>query len=270
MSQTEIQQQLVNDCCRWLEADDRVLAVWLVGSLARGAGDRFSDIDLYVVVRDADYDAVYGERGALARRLGDVLSTFEVEWPSCQMLGVILKNGIEIDLCYCRIDQCEIFKPGHQYRILFDRSDQLEERLREPVVHDDDPVNMIRRHIGFAHYDFLHAIHGLARGELWASIHHVECLRARLIDLLARSLDVEFNESKGMERHLEAEDQKRLAQTLCSYDAARVQQAIELLVDLFGEQLELLSLKHGTDFGAAHLSHWNDYLRLALATGEGA
>ena len=37
-----------------LNADDRVVAAWLTGSLGRGEDDAFSDIDLGVVVRDTD------------------------------------------------------------------------------------------------------------------------------------------------------------------------------------------------------------------------
>lgn len=37
--------------------DGRVVALWLGGSLARGAGDQYSDIDLRVAVRPDDLDA---------------------------------------------------------------------------------------------------------------------------------------------------------------------------------------------------------------------
>ncbi len=41
-----------------LHSDERVLAAWLGGSLGRGDADAYSDIDLWVVVRDAHIDAV--------------------------------------------------------------------------------------------------------------------------------------------------------------------------------------------------------------------
>lgn len=53
-----------------LEADERVLAVWLAGSYGRGTADEWSDIDLHVVVRDDDLTAWLGERNDLYRRVG--------------------------------------------------------------------------------------------------------------------------------------------------------------------------------------------------------
>ncbi len=263
---TELQQKLVDDCCQWLKADDRILAAWLVGSLAQRTGDRFSDIDLYVVVRDAYYDAVFSERETLARRFGDVLSTFEVEWPNCQMLGVILKNGIEIDLCYCRLDQCGIFKPNCRYRILFDRSGQLEERLRKPVIYEDDPIEDIRDKINSSNYHFLHAIHSLARNDLWVAIYHVQQLRTILIDLLARRMNADFSESKRLGQYLDAKDSEQLQQTLCRYDTESIRQAIETLIELFKAQLESLSLKYEIDLDIERLSHWNHYLQVTLSS----
>jgi len=44
------QQALIERAEHVLSQDDRVLGVWLVGSFGRGTDDRFSDIDLWVVV----------------------------------------------------------------------------------------------------------------------------------------------------------------------------------------------------------------------------
>lgn len=41
-----------------LQSDERIVAAWLAGSLGRGDGDAFSDVDLWVVVRDAEMEAV--------------------------------------------------------------------------------------------------------------------------------------------------------------------------------------------------------------------
>lgn len=48
---------LFESACRVCEADDRVRTLWLSGSLARGAADAASDLDLLIAVRDADLEA---------------------------------------------------------------------------------------------------------------------------------------------------------------------------------------------------------------------
>ncbi|MES2462575.1 MAG: nucleotidyltransferase domain-containing protein [Armatimonadota bacterium] len=47
-----------------LERDTRIAAAWLFGSLGRGEGDALSDLDLFVVVRDADFDEMVGSVSA--------------------------------------------------------------------------------------------------------------------------------------------------------------------------------------------------------------
>lgn len=50
------QSDLIERVRQVLSEDRRVLGVWLVGSYARGTNDRFSDVDLWVVVDAADVD----------------------------------------------------------------------------------------------------------------------------------------------------------------------------------------------------------------------
>lgn len=76
-------RKMLFKCVQLLKADDRVEGAYVVGSMADGTFDDFSDIDLYVVVKDEVYIEFYKERFIFAERIGDVLSTFEVEWPTC-------------------------------------------------------------------------------------------------------------------------------------------------------------------------------------------
>jgi hypothetical protein len=55
-----------------LEADGRVTAAWLFGSLGRGAGDALSDIDLFVVVADQAIPAVVGDRRSVMAQVAQV------------------------------------------------------------------------------------------------------------------------------------------------------------------------------------------------------
>jgi predicted nucleotidyltransferase len=53
----------------WLEADPRIQALWLGGSLGRYAGDAYSDIDLYVAVAEADFAPFYAQVPSLVAEL---------------------------------------------------------------------------------------------------------------------------------------------------------------------------------------------------------
>jgi hypothetical protein len=58
---------------RQLHGDERVAAVWLVGSLGRGGGDEWSDVDLAVVVRDEHLPVLVERRRLEFGRFGEVL-----------------------------------------------------------------------------------------------------------------------------------------------------------------------------------------------------
>jgi predicted nucleotidyltransferase len=62
-----------------LRSDARISGLIPGGSLARGGMDSYSDLDLYIVVRDEHFDFVFGERAALAGAVGDPLLCFTAD-----------------------------------------------------------------------------------------------------------------------------------------------------------------------------------------------
>lgn len=68
--------------------DDRILAVYLAGSIVLGEADEFSDVDFGVVTTDAAFAHVTAERSAIARRLGDPM--FVEDFGNTDVVFVIL------------------------------------------------------------------------------------------------------------------------------------------------------------------------------------
>jgi predicted nucleotidyltransferase len=91
--ETTRQKAIIDRLCRLLKEDDRVLATWLVGSLAQGSGDRFSDIDMYIVPSNAAYDAVYNEREDIARSLANLSDAWSDPPKRCGARSVLLPIG---------------------------------------------------------------------------------------------------------------------------------------------------------------------------------
>ena len=87
---TEAQTQLIKGLAAVLAADARVRSAWLAGSLGRGAGDPWSDVDLVVEVAAADLAACLADYQAgrpglpdtvLARPLyGRILTAVTADW----------------------------------------------------------------------------------------------------------------------------------------------------------------------------------------------
>ncbi len=60
-----------------LLTDERCVAAWLFGSIGRGDGDDLSDIDVWIVVRDADCESVVADRRSFVTQIGEPILTLE-------------------------------------------------------------------------------------------------------------------------------------------------------------------------------------------------
>lgn len=65
---------LIKNIRETLEADKRVKAAWLEGSLARDDSDQLSDVDLWICVGDDDFKSFMKSREVFASKLGSVTS----------------------------------------------------------------------------------------------------------------------------------------------------------------------------------------------------
>jgi predicted nucleotidyltransferase len=120
----------------WQQAD--VIAVWLGGSLARGAGDAYSDVDVRVAVAPPDlplweepsFERIFAHSPVVGRqflRFGD----------DAFLHHLLLANGILFDF-YVQSAEGELSPEPHQ--ILGCRSDLLASRLAQNQT--DVPVNV--------------------------------------------------------------------------------------------------------------------------------
>lgn len=70
---------LLNRAVSLLQADERVCASWLYGSLGRGTADDWSDLDLWVVVADEHLDDVREKKREYVARLGEPLLVVDAQ-----------------------------------------------------------------------------------------------------------------------------------------------------------------------------------------------
>jgi hypothetical protein len=82
------------------QADPRVEALWLQGSLATGVADSFSDIDAYLAVADASFDDVWTERETWLSLLGGVLAASDATTPGLKAVHALMAGGARLDLFF--------------------------------------------------------------------------------------------------------------------------------------------------------------------------
>ena len=89
-------QEYLNAFVNKANSDGRILAVWLEGSLAKGNADRYSDIDIHLLVVEEDKEAF---QDGLEPWLSDVQSLvlFKDTFPG-QMVTCITTEGLRLDV----------------------------------------------------------------------------------------------------------------------------------------------------------------------------
>ena len=106
---------------RLAEADSRIEALWLQGSLAAGGADPYSDIDAYLAVRDADYDAVWAEREDLLGRLGGPLAWSDATAPGLMAVHALTPGGVRLDLFFEKASSVDA-TPRPAVKVLVDKA----------------------------------------------------------------------------------------------------------------------------------------------------
>lgn len=76
------QQALLRGLLALCDADDRIRWLVIGCSLARGAGDRLSDLDMAMGIRDEDFDAARPDLRRAVDGLGELIESYHHQLPS--------------------------------------------------------------------------------------------------------------------------------------------------------------------------------------------
>lgn len=162
-----------------LTADDRVEAVLLTGSLGRGEGDRWSDIDLLAAVAaDADVDAVTADWERLVYREWPIVHHYATEFGTTRVRGFLLRDALLLDLAFTPIGDLEVWAP---VQVLLDRSGRVTAVAETPASWSPTPD--WSGEAGFAAHDVLHACVAANRGRKWQSAYFLQRIRNRTLAL---------------------------------------------------------------------------------------
>src|SRR5438552_17946564 len=94
--ESEQQQAVLEQFVAICEKDERVLAAFLVGSLAAGKADEWSDLDIYLITTDEAYEGFVADLKAFIRRLGQAVFLEDFDLP--HTLFFIFADGTEGEL----------------------------------------------------------------------------------------------------------------------------------------------------------------------------
>jgi hypothetical protein len=216
-----------------LSEDRRVEAVLLTGSLGRGEGDRWSDVDLDAVVERAnDVEGATTDWETLAYREWPVVHHYATEFGSTRVRGFLLRDALLLDLGFTPIDDLEIWAP---VRVLFDRTGRATKTAEAWTPWSPTPD--WRGEAGFAAHDVLHACIGASRGRRWQSAYFLQRIRNRTLALASERHGLDSDDFAHVD-DLPADETSPLEATLvASLDRDVVLEAIDRSTRAFLDEL---------------------------------
>jgi predicted nucleotidyltransferase len=176
-------QTAIDQLVALLSADDRIVAVVLVGSAAGGKTDRWSDVDLEVAVDgSADTSAVAADWVTRMYAEFEVAHHFEVSFGATLVRGFLLTGLLEVDLSFESVNELSVWEPA---RLLFDRAGAGAAALARPATWEAQPPDYPGES-GFTWHDVLHACAAVERGRPWQAVFYLQRVRNRALSLASQ------------------------------------------------------------------------------------
>lgn len=245
-------------------SDPRVTGIFLGGSFARGGYDRFSDIDLHIVVSDEHRAALIAERPVLMRGLGGVLC----EWSTRgdHQLLCLYDTGVTLEVDLHSLDYLE--RPRHAFKllILHDPNGRLAafaaDCERTPLTPEVDADRLLQLWQMVWAWLFLGTGQTL-RGEVWEGRDYLEVLRVNAVLPVYRTLHQQPAIGyRRIEGWADAEFLRRLEGTVAPLERSAVLQGLLTMVDLFLDLATDLAHRYGTALPQqpTEVRHWVEAL----------
>lgn len=223
-------EPLLRRIAEQLEADARVAAAWLTGSIGRGEDDAWSDLDLHVAVYDQHLRAFLVDRHALYDRIGRTV-LIQQEMPSNAQAGghfqlVVFDGPLEVDW---NVGPLSLARRPPWHVLLLAREDVP--LVAPPKLSPEERRAQCQDRLVFLWAMAPIAVKYIARGDTSRAVSQIGLVRNAFIALW-RLLETGSGTVNGMNQPLEHELQRRLPVFGPTIDPKACLAALRQLCDL--------------------------------------
>lgn len=243
-------QQTLDRLLDALRADKRLAGVLIVGSGAVGFTDDYSDIDLAVVVEQAeDVKSAFDDWGTtIADLFGILIFVPTQRAPNVFLYAMLLSGFLELDISFQCLDDLVARRP--RWRVAWDRTGCIADRMDTSWKAKVEPdfAAIFRQYMeGTWHY-VNHIGLSVARGQLWRAMSDLELIRTRVIELAGLRNGHNTRRFREIDR-LSPELLIALGKTLVqNTEPNEILRALRVVVELFiNEARELAVVQHIDD-----------------------
>lgn len=215
------------------EADMRIEAAVVTGSLGAARGDRWSDLDVAGVVVDAEScERVAAEWVGLVYGEWPVAHHYENAFGTTLVRGFLLVNGLLVDLAFTPIADFEAWAP---VRVAFDRTGTATKAAE--AWQPWSPTPDWRGEAGFAFHDVLHACVAANRGKPWQALYFLQRIRNRTLALASERHALDADDFKHVDDLPPLERDPLLASLIADLERESLLRAIEVATRAFLDEL---------------------------------
>ena len=216
-----------------LEADRRVEAAVVTGSLGAGRADRWSDFDVAVVVADGEScEGVATDWVALIYHEWPVAHHYETSFGTTLVRGFLLVSGLVADLAFTpRAD----FAVWAQVRVAFDRAGAAARAAAAPQSWSPEPD--WRGEAGFAWHDVVHACTAANRSRHWQSLFYLQRIRNRTLSLASERHGYDADEFAQVDELPGQERDPLLGSLVAELDRSSLLTAVDVATRAFLDEL---------------------------------
>jgi hypothetical protein len=172
----------------WPASDARVVAGAVVGSLALGGGDRWSDLDLTFAVADGvPVAAVLEDWGQRVVAEFNAVHLFDLPSGPSIYRVFMLPGCLQFDLSFTPASQFGATSP--RFKLLFGRAVDRQ-HIQQPSAHEL---------FGYAVHHALRARFCIERGRLWQAQYWIDSLREHALSLACRRRGLPARYGRGFD-----------------------------------------------------------------------
>lgn len=217
-----------------LEADPRIEAAVITGSLGADKADRWSDFDLDAIVADgAACEEVAAEWVERLYRELPVAHHYETAFGTTLVRGFLLSNGLLADLAFTPRPDFSVWAP---VRVAFDRTGKA--TAAAAAMEPWSPTPDWRGDAGFAFHDVLHACVAAKRDRPWQALYYLQRVRNRTLALASERHGSDSDEFRHVDDLPPDERDPLLASLVTDLDRASLLGAIDVATRAFLDELQ--------------------------------
>jgi predicted nucleotidyltransferase len=246
-------RKLLERAVERFQNDARIIGLVVGGSLAHETADFYSDVDLYVVVRDGAFDEVFAERDANAKSVDSPLFGFDVDpVPGGSTDHIVVYGGpVKFDFMYLKESDLEPAPKWAGCQVLKDAAGRAAAAVsRSEGLTPPPPTPDVLSDLNQKFWTWCWYVFGkIVRGELWEALDGLHGIRSLvLIPLLDRAAERPHEGYRRLERKTDLTTASRLAATVAPLDPKALYSALRAEVELFRSLRATIFDRHGLTF----------------------